>query len=747
MRIIIKLDCLLVVVDLDGSANEKNKKEKNMHFCLRLIILLLSLTCTVLRANTNDPLKPLRTDHPPVIDGILDDPVWQEAPYVTDFKTFVPDFGQDMVEKTKRYVAYDAENIYFAFKCYDSQPDKIKAAVSARDNVRPDDWVCINLDSFNDQQSLYAFYVNPLGIQGDSRYSGGTEDLSVDIVWYSAGRIDDEGYAIEIRIPLKSIRFSNKNPVEMSIFFERRISRRSEQGSYPPLDPAMGMAFLPQMKPMVFYDLKNYTLFELLPAITYSNRLVHSEGKMMTDERQGDFSLTSKYGFTPQLVLDGTYNPDFSQVESDAGQVDVNLRYQLYFSEKRPFFLEGNENFNVAATGHYDPVRSVVHTRTIVDPLAGVKLSGKIGKKNMLASIYAMDELNRADELGDYAHFAILRYKRALNEDSFIGGIYTGRELKNHSNRVAGLDGMLRITKSSMLTYHGLFSQTREGNESDNKDGQAVSVNYNYNTRNLNYNLGFINVSENFNAEAGYIRRTGLTVINGMFQPNFYPEWDSIRRINLNLITWQSKDHPSGLWETFNQASLSVLLWRNSRITFESNHSNEVYLNERFKTSGTQISGSSQFTKAFFFSLNFNHSKAVYYSSDPYQGKSNRASVAVIYQPSEKIKTEFRYTYSNFKGDLISENDYDYSIFRTKLTYQVNRYLFFRGIVEYNDYNREMLSDILASFTYIPGTVIHIGYGSLHEKIRWRNDRYLESDRFLQTRRGFFFKASYLWRI
>jgi len=747
MRIIIKLDCLLVVVDLDGSANEKNKKETNMHFCLRLIILLLSLTCTVLRANTNDPLKPLRTDHPPVIDGILDDPVWQEAPYVTGFKTFVPDFGKDMVEKTKGYVAYDAENIYFAFKCYDSQPDKIKAAVSARDNVRPDDWVCINLDSFNDQQSLYAFYVNPLGIQGDSRYSGGTEDLSVDIVWYSAGRIDDEGYAIEIQIPLKSIRFSNKNPVEMSIFFERRISRRSEQGSYPPLDPAMGMAFLPQMKPMIFHDLKNYTLFELLPAVTYLNRQVHSEGKLKTDERQGDLSLTTKYGFTPQLILDGTYNPDFSQVESDAGQVDVNLRYQLYFSEKRPFFLEGNENFNVAATSSHAPIRSVVHTRTIVDPLVGIKLSGKIGKKNMLASIYAVDELNESQGLGEYAHFAILRYKRALNEDSFIGGIYTGRELKNRYNRVAGVDGMLRITKASMLSYYGLLSQTHEGDESENKDGHGVRANYNYSTRNLSYNLSFTDVSENFNAEAGYIRRTGITIFSGSFSPKFYPEWDSIRRIGLTLYSTQSKDHPSDLWETFNYTSLSFLLWRNSRITLSSEYSTEVFLDERFKTSRTQISGSSQFTKRFYFSLSFNHGQAIYYSANPYQGKSSRASASVIYQPSENIKSEIRYTYSDFKGNVLPENDYGYSIFRTKLTYQVNRYLFFRGIVEYNDYNREMLSDILASFTYIPGTVIHIGYGSLHEKIRWRNDRYLESDRFLQTRRGFFFKASYLWRM
>ena len=134
---------------------------------------------------------------------------------VTGFKTFIPDFDHDMVEKTVVYMAYDAENLYFAYRCFDSQPHKIKSSITARDNVRPDDWVCLNLDSFNDQQGLYAFYVNPAGIQGDSRSAAGREDYSVDVVWYSSGQIDSLGYAVEIQIPLKSIRYSDKNPVEM----------------------------------------------------------------------------------------------------------------------------------------------------------------------------------------------------------------------------------------------------------------------------------------------------------------------------------------------------------------------------------------------------------------------------------------------------------------------------------------------------------------------------------------------------
>jgi hypothetical protein len=140
-----------------------------------------------------EPLRPARADVPPKIDGILDDEIWTRAPRESGFKTWNPDFGKDMKAGTVVSCAYDRENLYFAFRCSDPEPAKIKASVSGRDTINADDWVCINLDSFDDQQGLYALYVNPFGIQGDSRYEGNVEDYSVDLVWYSGGRIDAEG--------------------------------------------------------------------------------------------------------------------------------------------------------------------------------------------------------------------------------------------------------------------------------------------------------------------------------------------------------------------------------------------------------------------------------------------------------------------------------------------------------------------------------------------------------------------------
>lgn len=713
-------------------------------FILICAIFLIGLSASA--EEKLPPLLPYKTETPPVIDGILNDPVWQKAPHETGFKTYHPDYGIDMVENTVVYYAYDRENLYFAFRCYDSQPDKVKASVNRRDNIRSDDWICINLDSFNDHQSLYALYVNPMGIQQDSRFEGGKEDFSVDVVWYSEGRIDDEGYAVELKIPFKSIRFSHKDPVEMGVIFERMISRRSEAGTYPPLDPAHGPNFLTQTRTLIFHDIKLYTLFEVLPAVTYSQGSSIDEGKLESAKGEGDLSLTGKYGITSHLIFDGTYNPDFSQVEADAGQVDFNLRYALFFPEKRPFFLEGLEKFHFGGNNPGDPLRAIVHTRTIVDPLLGFKLIGRIGDKNTVAAIYAMDELPDA-EVENHAHFGIFRYKRALAKDGFIGGFYTGRELKSGFNKVFGLDGQLRINPSSIFGYHFVMSQSKVNEESAKDNGHALGLHYFYNTRDWVLMFGLQDITKDFRTETGYISRTGITRFRSGILRKFYPNSKIIRRIDPMIHSIQIRDKFSGLYETFNSFDLKFILLRNSSVQFGCQYATEVFLDEKFKTSGLRIRTRSQFTKQFFFDLSYNYGKKIRYISNPYQGSGSDASATVTYLPSEKLHLSLSLIYSDFFRDSDSAKEYDYTIIRSRNTYQVNKYLFFRGIFEYNSFHKRLMTDFLASFTYIPGTVIHIGYGSLYEKIKWEESGYRDSNRFLETKRGFFFKASYLWRF
>lgn len=700
-----------------------------------------------------DNLKPFRTNIPPIIDGNLNDQLWKNSFSVSGFKTFVPDFGKNGTESTIAYAAYDSENLYFAFRCFDKEPGKIKSSISNRDNIRPDDWVCINLDSFYDQQSLYAFYVNPLGIQMDSRFASGQEDVSADFVWYSGGQKLSDGYSVEISIPLKSIRYSEGNPVTMSIFFERYISRFSEHDSYPELDPAKGFAFLTQMTPLVYYDLKHYILFELLPAFTYNQKYNLNAGQLERDVNKGEISLTTKYGITSDLILDGTYNPDFSQIEADAGQVDVNLRYQLYYPEKRPFFLEGNEIYNIAATqsSEIDPLISLVHTRTIVNPLTGIKLSGKVSSNNTIAFMFAMDRLpsDMTALSGDYSYIPILRYKRTLSDDSYIGGVFTDKEIKNSYDRVIGIDGMLRLTEASTLEWNAFYSSSNSNLLQEIQEGHTLGLVYNYDSRNLYYSFTGKEISENFNAETGYLTRTGIFALTGLVRPKIYPESSFIQRIDLETFSAQTQDKPSSMWETYNYVSAQAFFLGSWNFRLKYSYSTEVFESKKFKTGGFQIIFGSQFTKRLAVSLSYKRVNSIYYSQNPYQGKSNRLSVIMLYNLSENFESYSTFTFSDFYRDSDSQLIYEYPIFRERLTYQLNKYLFFRGIVEYNKYKRQLLTDFLVSFTYIPGTVIHLGYGSLYQKTEWNEfqNRYVDSNNYLEAQRGFFFKMSYLWRI
>ncbi len=159
------------------------------------------------------------------------------------------------------------------------------------------------------------------------------------------------------------------------------------------------------------------------------------------------------------------------------------------------------------------------------------------------------------------------------------------------------------------------------------------------------------------------------------------------------------------------------------------------------------MNGHSQITRDLFFQVTAGQGDAIFYSAEPYQGESQKFNATIRYQPSDKVETRLDYTYSNFTRKSDKQRIYDYAITRGRLTYQLNKYLFVRGIVEYNSFRKDLLTDFLASFLYIPGTVVHFGYGSLYERITWREGRYIPAERFLESRRGLFFKASYLWRL
>ena len=713
-------------------------------------IFAFSILISVAMANdtVNNIVQIPRIDNPPIIDGNLDDPIWQQATIFTDFKTLQPDFGLPPSEKTVAYIAYDYEHIYLAFCCFDSEPEKIKASVSRRDNPGNDDWIAFCLDTFNDELGAYFFMVNPLGIQTDGTLDSDADpDITLDMVWQSAGKLTDEGYCAEIAVPFKSLRYPSKETVVMGFKVARTISRKSEEVDFPEYHTERGAA-LSQFQKIELSGIQQKRIFEILPATTVCKKHEHQKGTMIPFKTDMDLSLTSKFGITSGLIVDATYNPDFSQVEADAGQIDVNLRSALYYPEKRPFFMEGQEWFSFSANPENSPLGAVIHTRSIVDPSIGLKLTGKVGKKNILSAVYAQDEYPKNLEstvTKENAHVSILRYARRLINDSYIGGFYTGRSLTETYNHIIGSDGRLRMSNHSFFEYHGFKSFSKE---QEIHHGTALGAIYIYNTRRFHIYTGVNDVSKNFRTDVGYMRRTGVTIIPLYVQYNFFPALKWLQRVEPYYWARQARDKYSGRYESFNVISLRFLMPWQTMLNMQGWLANEVFADHRFSRNAFRFEGRTQIRKQLFLECDFRKGKFIYYDAlNPYSGKDTRAQFSLVFQPTSNISSELDIRYEDFYRNDDGSKIYDYTIFRNRTVIQFNKYLFIRSVLEYNTYWKRLNADFLMSFTYIPGTVVYFGYGSVYEKVRWQEKEYMLAEDYLLIKKNFFFKASYLWRL
>jgi hypothetical protein len=566
-----------------------------------------------------------------------------------------------------------------------------------------------------------------------------------DYVWYSKGQIDDQGYVVEYRIPLQSIRFPGGKTITMRLAFFRQFVRTSEMASAPPLSPDKG-SIIAQSQPIAVSGLKFKRVVELLPSVTASDRLAADGGRLKRDERRADVGLTGKFGLTNDMTLDAAVNPDFSQVESDAGQVDINLRYALYFPEKRPFFLEGNEIFQFAGNTEEAPLIAMTHTRTIVDPVFGFKLSGKLGLRNTIAAIYARD--SQPDGGSDeHPTFSIFRLKHALKEDSYIGAFYTARDVQGGFNRVVGGDGRIRLTQTSIASFHLFGSFSKDAGGRDINGGRALALRYTLDNRKVSLDIGYQDISRKFQVNTGFLERNGLRRLAAFGMYRIYPKSKFFQRIEPFYWSYHLYDTYSNMLETFNIFVVRFQLPRTTQVRFEGILANEVFEARRFGKSGFGFRINSQLSKHLFINGFYRRMGAIYYDPDaPYQGDGNRASAGLEFQPTENLDFMVDLTYSDFYRRSDRSKIYDYTLIRSFNTYQVSKYLFLRAIAEYNLYYKRFTVDTLVSFTYIPGTVIYAGYGSAFERVRWNGSDYEESDRFLETKRGFFFKVSYLWR-
>jgi hypothetical protein len=696
------------------------------------------------------PIESFKTLSPPKIDGVLDDPVWKEAKGYSDFISFFPDYGKLPKEKTLVYSAYDTDNLYFAFKCFDKDPGKIIANVKRRDNLTGEDKVVIYIDSHDDGQNAYIFAINPLGIQQDGIVDSAQEhDWLPDFVWESEGQIHAEGYTIEVKIPFRTLRFAKAEVVKMRIGFLRGISRYSEQYAFPEWDP--GGTLLMYLGFCQFEGIKYKRLFDVLPAFTYMKRRDIDDNDQLVTSHLKNLGLTMKIGLTSELTLDVTVNPDFSHIEIDEGQVDVNVRVEPVYEEKRLFFLEGLEHFKFAGCGGINPIEQVVNTREIVEPVWGLKLSGKMGKSSIVNSLFTVDESPKYLDVSvpgderENSYFGILRYKYLGKGDTYLGGIYTGKKYRDGYHHVGGVDSKIRLSQPMTFETFFLYSLTKAPDVVDQDRGWAGGGNLKYEGRYYTASLGYHELSKNFNLKVGRVIREDIRIFSTNVERYIFPKADLLKLIVLGYSGSLSRDKGFEMNEYSHNFYVRVQLPSYTQMYLGYYLATEVYNGKLFDKNHWFIYGESRISKQF--ELTFNYSSGEYpHYEELLQGRANTLFCSVTFQPIERFSTRFSVVRFIFHQNEGNTHDYNYNIYRNRTTFQVNKYLFLRGVVEYNSYYKKIFVDSLLGFTYIPGTVIYLGYGSTLER-GFEGKNVFRYDQFKETRSGLFFKASYLFRF
>lgn len=707
-----------------------------------LITTLILLNPLICSAATEVPTARIET--PPVIDGRLDDPQWQTVSACSNFLTFRPSIGERTSEETVAYCLYDADNLYVAFCCRDQNPAQIKATLGRRDNVWTEDYVGVAIDPSNDGQFAPLFCSNPLGVQNDALVRPDAEGIdSHDWVYESAGALTDFGYTVEMRIPVKNLRKQEGEEVEMGLGFCRSIVRNSEYSIYPGFFPDRG-AYASQLGRARFVGLRSRRTFEILPSITHSYHRTLIGEQYETTLNTTEFGVTAKVGLTSHLICDATFNPDFSQIESDAGRVDVNLRYPNFFEEKRPFFMEGLEQFNLAGQTQFTAIGAAVSTRNIAAPRFGVKVTGKASPKSNLAVLMAGDKSPRSYNPGvnKDAYFGVVRYRLLQDADNFVGGIIGTREYDKGYNRTIGVDFAQKLSAHLTLVGDYLHFLTRLPTGGDPWGGRNVDLTAIYRDRSSEFQIGINDITKNTPLEIGFIPRDGITALGMSGNHRFQTGGKILQRMIPSFYTFYQRDKYYRKDEGLIQGTLALGLIRSSVVQLSAGYYRETYVGNVYDLDFIKIEMNSQPINSLFLRASGNVSGKIYYNpAAPFQGDQRNVEGSVIWQATDKLSAEagggWIWFWRRADGGLI----YDYRLYRYRTTYQISRDLFLRGVVEYNAYRDEVLTDLLASFTYIPGTVVYLGYGALADERD--NDLTLLKDR----EQGVFFKASYNWRM
>ena len=702
---------------------------------------------------------------PPTVDGALDDAIWRTAARITEFVQVAPVEGDAATEDTEIFVAFDSTHLYLGMHAHYSNPGIVRASRVDRDRASfSDDTISIYFDTFLDQQRAFVFTLNGYGVQGDSLMGGGggggfrggggggvpRGDDSWDALFDSGGVLVDDGWTAELAIPFKSLRYPSNETHRWGFQIARSIRNKNETVVWAPISRDIS-GFLPQMG--LLDGLRNLSTsrnLEILPTFTglQVGSLDTATGSF-PEERQPEAGINVKYGLTPNLTLDFTYNPDFSQIESDRPQIEVNQRFPLFFSELRPFFLEGQEIFDIQG-----PV-TFVHTRTIVDPRYGGKVTGKVGKTT-LGLLFANDEAAGKFEdtttrgFGQSANTVIGRARYDLYSQSYVGAVVTDREFLDSYSRLYGVDSRLQVTPTASFDF-ALLRTDNQGLDTSlgPTSGSMFDGGYRNNGRNLSYNVSAYQIDPDFDTEVGFIRRRDIRRVSSSVGYRWWPEsW---------LINWGPEFSYSRNWNFEDvledeeaQLRLRMSFARNLSFNGDIRREMERFGGINFDKTRYSVGGNVNTSRIVSFGGGYNWGDQVRFSATPFLGSGSSGRLFVTLRPHTRLQSSININTSRLVDPIDQTDVFDVKIYRAQTTYQFTDRLLLRNILEHNTFSGTLGANMLLTYRVNSGTVFFVGYDDRYQQgdliFDDEDDPVFFTTDFERTNRAFFTKISYLFR-
>lgn len=732
---------------------------------LAVFTLSVFLSTAAIAQEEKLPLKVTETGEAIVMDGKLDESAWQKALMLEIKYEVQPGENIEAPVKTEFFITYDKTNIYAAFKCYEPDMGSIRAHLSDRDKDFGDDFVGLALDTFNDERKNYILWVNPRGVQEDAIMVGPGYDSAFDTIYDASVGLYDWGYVVEMVVPFSSLRFQRAEGSQIwgiDAWRNRPREKMTIMGLFP-RDRNNNCYQCQMLKIEGFEGITPGRNIQLSPTFTAAKRDERSsmpDGEFQNVHEKGDLGFTGQWGITPNMTLSTTLNPDFSQVEADARQLDINQPFALYFQEKRPFFTEGSDYFNTPM--------NAIYTRSLREPEWGVKLTGKEGTHSV-GAFYVEDEysnlllpgsqFSRTKSRRIKSEATVLRYKKDFSSNYTLGAMVTNRESEDYYNRTIGLDSKLRFTDKDDLNIHymGSFTQYPDdiaadfGQEQGEFSDSALSMRYAHGTRNYNFVAVYRDFGEGFRADLGFIPKVGFREIQvgGDYTWIAGPGkwWTSLNF----ATTYINQEDKNGFpLEKGFQSSLSFmgtmntssdLIFRNMETTYAGLQYDLASLSGSFFTRpNADIRVGMQF--AIGDSLDYANNRL---------GKSFTLMPTINFSLGDNLRVSIDHSFERMEVNDVRL--YTANIFQSILKYQFNTRTYLRSIIQYvnYDYNvdnylfqqepkfKGLFNQLLFSYRITPQTVFFLGYSD-----NWDGNVHYG---LTQADKTFFMKIGYSWQL